>query len=223
MSAEALLRGAAAALAATLMLALAGCGPRGQAVAAPTPTLTPLAAPASPFKVSLSLHDVMTAVVDPAADALWASVASVTTKAGTEEHRPRSEDDWNALRLHAVRLAESANLLVIDGRPVVLPGRTLDDAGVPGVLDAAGVQQAIAANRPGFITAAQALHAAAAQALSAIDARNVEGLSSAGSSIDQACERCHLVYWYPNARRPPDLHLAAQAGARPAASASARP
>ena len=35
-------------------------------------------------------------------------------------------------------------------------------------------------------------------ALKAIDAKDTEGLSSAGGDIDMACESCHTKYWYPN-------------------------
>jgi len=34
-------------------------------------------------------------------------------------------------------------------------------------------------------------------ALKAIDAKNVMGLLDAGEGIDNACENCHLKYWYP--------------------------
>jgi hypothetical protein len=185
----------AAAAALLTAVALAACN------APPAPG--PLPAPASPFLTTLSVHDVMVSVVDPAADALWESVGSVSTKAGTEEHRPSTDEEWEALRRHAVRLAESANLLLIEGRAVVAPGRQLDDAGVAGVLDAEGVQKAIAANQPGFVQAAHRLHAAASQALAAVDRRDAAGLDVAGAVIDKACESCHLVYWYPNARQPP--------------------
>lgn len=182
------------ALAAGALVLLAGYAQHDTARAAP---------PHSAFNTTLSIHDVMVSVVDPAADALWDSVGTVVTASGTEEHRPRTDDDWNLLRQHAVRLAESANLLIIPGRPVVVQGRKLDDANVPGVLNAAEVGKAIQTKRKGFETAAQHLHAAAVEALAAIDRRDVTALSNAGGTIDRACESCHLVYWYPNARRPP--------------------
>jgi cytochrome c556 len=73
---------------------------------------------------------------------------------------------------------------------------------VPGVFDAAAVQQAIRTDRPGFQRAAHRLHAAGVEALAAIDRRDVEALVRAGGRIDQACESCHSVYWYPNAGPP---------------------
>ncbi len=44
---------------------------------------------------------------------------------------------------------------------------------------------------------AHALQDAGLKALAAIDAKNVDGLSDAGEAIDEACEQCHLKYWYP--------------------------
>jgi hypothetical protein len=35
-------------------------------------------------------------------------------------------------------------------------------------------------------------------ALKAIDARDKEALLDSGDAIDQACENCHVKYWYPN-------------------------
>ncbi len=156
-----------------------------------------------PFRPEVSIQELMQSVVDPAADALWESVSSVTTASGTEEHQPRTDEDWATLRQHAVRLAESANLLVIRGRPVAHPGSTLDDAHLPGLLDAAQIARALDADRPRFERFAHGLHGAASEALKAIDARDVPRLSVAGAAIDRACESCHLVFWYPNSRRPP--------------------
>jgi len=42
------------------------------------------------------------------------------------------------------------------------------------------------------------LHDATMPALQAIDAKNADGLLDAGELIDNACENCHLKYWYPN-------------------------
>jgi cytochrome c556 len=34
-------------------------------------------------------------------------------------------------------------------------------------------------------------------ALRAIDAHDIDGISEAGGTIDEACESCHLQFWYP--------------------------
>ena len=35
------------------------------------------------------------------------------------------------------------------------------------------------------------------EALAAIDKKDADALSDAGETIDEACEQCHLKYWYP--------------------------
>lgn len=144
----------------------------------------------------------MVAIVDPSADALWDSVSSETTKAGIEEKQPRSDAEWQAVRHHAIALVEAGNLLLIEGRPVTHGGKKTEDAHVPGILPADDIARAIAADRAAFGARARELQDAAGQALSAIEARDPVRLLAAGGAIDQACERCHLSYWYPNTARP---------------------
>ena len=38
--------------------------------------------------------------------------------------------------------------------------------------------------------------------LAAIDARDAAALTKAGGHLDEACEQCHLKYWYPNGGAP---------------------
>jgi hypothetical protein len=40
------------------------------------------------------------------------------------------------------------------------------------------------------------------QAFAAIEAKDAEKLLDVGNAIDEACEKCHLQYWYPNEKRP---------------------
>lgn len=158
-----------------------------------------------PVKPVASIQEIMQAVVDPSADALWESVSSTTTAAGIEEKRPQTDEQWAELRHLAIRLAEAPNLLVLPGRPVAHAGRTLEDHHVAGILTADAIQAKIAADPAAFGRRAQALQDAAVSALAAIDARNVDRFVEAGGHIDQACEACHLQYWYPNDKRPPGL------------------
>jgi hypothetical protein len=48
----------------------------------------------------------------------WDSVGSATTRTGTAEKRPQSDEDWKALRREAVVLTETTNLLIPPGRAV---------------------------------------------------------------------------------------------------------
>jgi hypothetical protein len=154
------------------------------------------------FKAAASIQDLMDAIIDPAGDALWDSVGSVSTQDGTVEKQPRSDDEWEAVRLNALRLIEGSNLLMMEGRQVAVANRKLEDAHVSGILAPQEIQQIIDADRAAFILAAQRLQDAGAQALSAIEAKDPVRLMAAGDKIDDACERCHSVYWYPKDQRP---------------------
>jgi hypothetical protein len=71
-----------------------------------------------------SIQELMATKVDPAADALWEAVSSETTAGGVEEQQPRTDQQWQAVRKHALVLIEAAGLLGVDGRPVTQPGST---------------------------------------------------------------------------------------------------
>jgi hypothetical protein len=141
----------------------------------------------------------MDAELDPAADFLWDSVASISRYDGIEERRPRNEADWQEVRRHALRLLEATNLLVIEGRRV---SRTYMPASADGDLDSDAMQAKIDANRPAFVGFAHGVHAAGMQLLDAIDARDADALFDRGSQLDQACENCHLTFWFPKRPAP---------------------
>jgi hypothetical protein len=141
----------------------------------------------------------MDQVIDPAADTLWASVATTTDRAGTVEHRPRTDADWLVLRRNALVLVEATNLLAQPGQVVAPPGHVLADATAPGMLTAAQIQSALDSQQATLATLARGLQDAARGALAAIDKHDVAGLEVSGGNIDAACEACHKVFWYPPA------------------------
>jgi hypothetical protein len=168
---------------------LAACSGRGQSEV--------------PYAAIASIQDIMAAEVDPSADLVWASVSTVTTAAGTEEKRPRTDAEWSAVRRQAITLIEATNLLLVPGRRVAEAGRKTEDANIPGIESAENIQKAIDGNRGGFRLSVLGLRAAGVKTLAAIDAKDPEGLSEAGGQVDAACEACHLKYWYPHSPRPP--------------------
>src|SRR3954470_23158627 len=72
----------------------------------------------APFRLTASIRELMDSEVDPAADFIWASVASISTRAGLEERQPRTDEEWLEVRRHAITLIEASNLLVMKGRRV---------------------------------------------------------------------------------------------------------
>lgn len=167
------------------------------------PTQPRTAAPGAPaFQPTASIQDLMASIVEPSADVLWNAVSSEVTAKGVEEQQPRTAEQWQAVRRQAIALQEAGNLLLVRGRAVVHPGKVTEDAGVEGVSTPEQVQAAIAANQAAYDAAARLLHDTAAEAVRAIDKRDVQALVLAGERIDQACEQCHSTFWYPNAKEP---------------------
>lgn len=144
----------------------------------------------------------MDAIVDPSADVLWDSVAYIATTRGVEDRQPRTDQQWRAVRNSAITLVEAANLLSMPGRSVAGAPKPSDPPAGPGELNRGEIQQRINTTHAAFTQLARNLQNAGLQALAAIEARNAQGLMDAGGTIDEACEACHLTYWYPNRNRP---------------------
>jgi hypothetical protein len=157
---------------------------------------TPAASAAGPEPVA-SVQELMQDEVDGAADQLWAAVSYSADLSGPVEHQPRSDADWRTLRQAAIVLVEATNLLAMPGRQIAAAGAPLSDAAAPGMLSAQQIQASIERNRPTFGAYARALQTVGLEALGAIDQRSVARLQEAGGRIDEACEACHLVFWYP--------------------------
>jgi hypothetical protein len=152
------------------------------------------------YRLTATIQDLMDGIIDPSADVLWDSVAYIATTKGIEDRRPRTDDEWKTVRNSAITLVEAANLLS-------MPGRRVAAAHAPsppglGELSHAEIQQRIDATHDSFTLFARNLQDAGLKALAAIAAKDAQGLMDAGGTIDEACEACHVTYWYPNQNRP---------------------
>ena len=139
-------------------------------------------------------------MIAPSAQGLWDSVGRVSDAKGTRDIEPKSDEDWAAVRRHAVSLMESTNLLLIPGRHVAREGaQTLkaDDAEPGAELPPSKIEKLLDQNWAAWTAMAQNLHGSAASMLDAIDKKDVARLESTGSDLDGVCEACHLTFWYP--------------------------
>jgi hypothetical protein len=182
-----------AGVAAAAVTSVAGCGhPAAPAAEAEAPR----------YQLTATVHDLMEGLIDPSADAVWDSVAYIASASGIEDRQPRTAEEWQAVRSSAVNLIEAANLLMMPGRVVANDPPDKPPQPGPGELSHADIQKRIDATHEGFVQFARGLQFAGLEALQAIDARNAQGLMDSGTTIDSACEACHVTYWYPNQRRP---------------------
>jgi len=131
---------------------------------APQSPPAPAAPPLSPV---VNVRQLMVWIVDPAADVIWGSVKTIITEAGTKEIAPHTDEEWDAVRNSAAMVAESGNLLMMEGR---------------------------ARDGKEWMTAARGLIAAAGRALKAAEARKVDALFTAGGDVYDACSACHRRY-----------------------------
>jgi hypothetical protein len=165
------------------------------------------AAPAAPAQPEwsqsvtpvLSVRELMTDIVDPIADWVFdAAVVDVSDK-GTATTAPTSDEDWVKVERGLVTLAESSNLLKMP-RPVESGAAPLA-AGDPGAskheLSAAEIQAKIDGDRARWNQHADELRKVALEGLALVKSRDPEVLFKVGGDIDNACENCHLEYWYP--------------------------
>ncbi len=147
------------------------------------------------FRPTATVEELMQTMVDPAADAVWDAVVIDATPDGVVEIVPESDGDWIRLRRHAVTLAESANLLLVEGRRIAAPTSRSE---LPGIdLHPDAIQTLVEEDWETWVEVSQALRATSLTVLEAVDARDVEALLAAGTELDLACEACHAVYWYP--------------------------
>jgi cytochrome c556 len=180
-------------------------GPLGRATAAAALAATALgfgshlyAQAKGDFMADIPIVDLMDSIVMPSAQIVWDAVAFESTTEGDIVTGPKTDEDWQKLRWAAVALAESANNLAVPGRKVSHPGAKAAE----GELAPEKIQALIDANRPAWVAHAHVLYAAAMEAVKAIDAKNADGVSDAGGTIDSACEGCHLEFWYPDQATP---------------------
>lgn len=133
--------------------------------------VAPEPAAGPPFKPIADVQQLMEMVLDPAADIVWESVGTIITAEGTEEIFPRTDEEWAAVRNNAMVIAESGNLLMVEGRsedvavgPWMIMSQALVDAGVA--------------------------------AFEAAETKDPEAVFAVGEQIYNACETCHVLYWY---------------------------
>lgn len=128
------------------------------------------------FVVVADVKELMTAVIEPAADVYWDAVGTVDDSTGSKSYAPTSPEDWATVRNSAVTIAESGNLLMMDAR---------------------------ARDRDEWITLSRAMIDAAKQAIAAAAAKDTAAVFTAGAAVYETCTRCHARYAIPQtAPRP---------------------
>ena len=129
---------------------------------------------APPFEEVADVKQLMISVVEPAAEVYWDAVGTIIDENGIEEIAPSTDEEWQAVRNAAIVIAESGNLLMMEGR----------------------VQGGVT-----WMELATELIEAGRQALAAAEAEDTTAVFDAGAEVYYACSSCHTTY-APETLRP---------------------
>ena len=165
------------------------------------PVSSSAAAPASALwgdmKPVVSVKELMRDMIDPASDYIFDAVKIETTRKGTVEKMPKTDEDWEKLRIGAVTLAEGVYLLKIP-RPFA-PAGDLNNSVGPDASELSPAQiKAKLEHDPVLWNAKiEALRNVGLEVLDIVKRKKTDELWEASYDLDQACESCHVQYWYP--------------------------
>lgn len=167
----------------------------------PTPAATTSAE--TPMVAVGTVKDVMQGIVDPTSKTIWDAVGTESGKNGIVEKAPKTDEEWAVVEHSALSLAEAANLLKVPGRHMALPEQA-NKTSQPGApeLTPAQIEEKVNKDRGAWDVKADALRMTATKAVAAAKAHDKDGILNVGEEIDNACESCHKVYWYPDEVAP---------------------
>lgn len=121
----------------------------------------------APFSAVADVQQLMLTVLEPAAEHYWDAVGWILDESGTLELRPSTPEEWEAVRNAAFVIAESGNLLMMEGR-------ALED--------------------PAWMAMSRALVDVGRVAIAAADARDDMAVFDAGAEVYYVCTNCHATY-----------------------------
>jgi len=149
-------------------------------------------------------------LIDPASDYVFDAVGTIVTKKGHVERIPKTEADWDRIRIGAVTLAEGVYLLKIP-RPFAPAGDANNSGGPePYELSPTQITAKLAADPVLWNAKIEALRNVGLEVIEIVQRKDASELWDAAENLDQACENCHLEYWYPGEKalmKKLDAHL----------------
>lgn len=163
----------------------------------PAPVAPAAAALWGDLKPVVSVKELMRDMLDPASDNIFDSVAVVSTKNGTIERVPKTDEEWERVRIGAVTIAEGVYLLKIP-RPFAPPGDENNSTGPePTEFSPAQIKAKLERDPVLWNAKIEALRNVGLEVIEIVNKKNAGELWDAGGNLDRACEECHQEYWYP--------------------------
>jgi hypothetical protein len=145
----------------------------------------------------VSVKELMKYMIDPIADNIFDSVATVVTKNGVEEHTPKTDEDWDKIETGAVTLAEGVYLLKVP-REFTPAGDRNNSEGPDAVeLSPETIKAKVLKDPVEWNARIETLRNAGLAVMDIVKKRDKAALWDASENLDTACENCHRAYWYP--------------------------
>jgi hypothetical protein len=136
-------------------------------------------------------------LIDPLADNIFDAVGTVVDKNGTTERMPKTDDDWEKVRIGGTTMAEASYLLKV-ARPFAPPGDLNNSIGPEAVeLSPDQITAKLERDPVEWNARIEALRNVGLQVLDIVKRKDANELFEASENLDNACEGCHKSYWYP--------------------------
>jgi len=145
-----------------------------------------------------NLQLTMLTKVNPNALALWDATNKAQDDNGELDAKKLNAASWARILDMGKAIEEGGKLLATsNGVMAASPGAKLQDESNPGAAKAADVQRYLNAKPAEFRKHALALQKTGAGIVEAAGKRDGKKLSELSNSLDEVCENCHVVFWYP--------------------------
>jgi hypothetical protein len=149
------------------------------------------------LKPIVSVKELMRDMLDPASDYIFDAVKIISTQKGTEQVGPKTDADWEKIRIGAVTLAEGVYLLKIP-RPFAPDGDVNNSTGPdPEELSPTQIKAKLERDPVLWNAKIEALRNVGLQVLEIVKNKKTDELWDASDNLDNACESCHVQFWYP--------------------------
>jgi hypothetical protein len=150
------------------------------------------------MKPVVSVKELMEYMIDPASDYVFDAISIQVDKKGAVQHAPKTDEDWEKLRIGAVTMAEGVYLLKVP-RPFAPPGDENNSSGPDAEeLSPSQIEAKVKADPVEWNARIEALRNVGLQVLDIVKNKDVNQLWDASDNLDTACENCHVDYWYPH-------------------------
>jgi hypothetical protein len=121
----------------------------------------------SRFEPVGDMQQLMASIVEPAAEVYWDAVGVIVDAEGEHQMAPATDEEWFAVRSAAYTVAESGNLLMMNGY-------ALDDGA--------------------WMTMSRSLIEVGRRAVEAAEARDLDAVFDMGAEVYYVCTNCHATY-----------------------------